>query len=105
MLVHNKGNYTRVANGVTVIPGANHLSDEEFQAFMKHPISKKLIEIGEISVPAGQAPSISELNADEAIALIKDTHSVEFLQQFKEGETRKTVLAAIEEQLATLQQQ
>lgn len=108
MIVHNKGNFARVANGVTVIPGANTLTGAEAKAFTKHPIIKTLIKNGEIVVPEGEADDVKTLaglKADEAIALVKDTHSVEFLEQFKEDETRTTVLAAVDEQLATLQKQ
>lgn len=108
MIVHNKGNFARVANGVTVIPGANTLSAAEFKDFTKHPIIKTLINDGEVVIPEGQegqVESLSSLNAENAIALVKDTHSVEFLEKLREGEDRKTVLSAIDEQLAALQQQ
>ncbi|MEK3727174.1 MULTISPECIES: hypothetical protein [unclassified Lysinibacillus] len=104
MLVHNKGNYTRIANDVKVIPGANTLLEAEYTAFVAHPIIKGLIKSGEIVVPEGQnAASLKDLDADEAIKLVKDTFSIEFLEKFKEDEKRKTVLSAIDAQIAEIQ--
>lgn len=105
MLIHNKGNYIRHAAGVKVIPGANTLNDDDFEKFTAHPLMQKLIEAGEIVVPEGslKTKSLAGLNADDAIELVKDTFSVEYLEEFKKGETRKTVLSAIDEQLKTLQ--
>lgn len=107
MLVHNKGNYTRIANDVKVIPGANTVTDDEFTAFVKHPMVKTLISHGEIAIPEGQtianAVSLKDLNADEAIELVKDTFSIEYLEQFKVDESRKTVLAAIDARIAEIQ--
>lgn len=110
MLVHNKGNYTRVANGVKVIPGTNTLTAEEYKAFVNHPIIKGLISDGEIAIPAGQenastggVSSLKDLNADDAIKLVKDTYSIEYLEQLKVGEERKTVVAAIDAQIVELQ--
>ena len=105
MLIHNKGNFTRHAAGVKVIPGANTLSEDEFVQFTSHPLMQKLIKSGEIVVPEGslKTKSLAGLNADDAIELVKDTFSVEYLEKFKEGESRKTVLSAIEEQLKSLQ--
>lgn len=107
MLVHNKGNYTRVANDVRVIPGANTLTGDEFRAFVKHPIIETLIRNGEIDIPEGQnmttVTSLKDLNADDAIKLVKDTFSIEYLGQFKANEDRKTVLTAIDAQIAEIQ--
>jgi len=103
MLVHNKGNYTRIANDVKVIPGANTLQEAEYMAFVAHPIIKGLIKSGEIVVPEGQkTASLKDLDADEAMKLVKDTFSIEFLEKFKEDEKRKTVLAAIDAQIAEI---
>ncbi|MFF5994275.1 hypothetical protein AAGS61_05910 [Lysinibacillus sp. KU-BSD001] len=110
MLVHNQGNYTRIANGVKVIPGTNTLTEAEYKAFVNHPIIEGLINTGEIVIPEGQAiasaegvSSLKELNADDAIKLVKDTYSIEYLTELKIGEDRKTVLAAIDAQMVELQ--
>lgn len=107
MLVHNRGNYTRIANDVKIIPGANTLTDDDFKAFTKHPMVKTLIGHGEIVIPEGQtivsAVSLKDLSADDAIELVKDTFSIEYLEHFKLDESRKTVLAAIDAQIAEIQ--
>lgn len=107
MLIHNKGNFIRHAAGVKVIPGTNTLSDEDFAKFTAHQLMQKLIKSGEIVVPEGslKAKSLAGLSAEDAIELVEDTFSLEYLEKFKEGESRKTVLAAIEEQLKSLQPQ
>lgn len=98
MLIHNKGNYTRHAAGVMLIPGANQVDANEFEQFSKHPLMAKLIEKGEIVAEKG----LKDLNADDAIELVKDTHSIEYLEAMKIGETRKTVISAIEAQIKTI---
>ncbi len=106
MLVHNKGNYTRHAAGVMVIPGVNTIEDAEFENFSKHPLIISLIRSGEIVVPEGisenKAQSLKDLNADDAIELVKDTFSVEYLESLKVDESRKTVLAAIDAQIKAI---
>jgi hypothetical protein len=106
MLVHNKGNYTRHAAGVMLIPGVNTIEDADFEKFSKHPLMKSLIKSGEIVIPEGagdqKAQLLKDLGAEDAIELVKDTYSVEYLESLKEGETRKTVLAAVDEQIKTI---
>ena len=103
MLIHNKGNFIRHAAGVKVIPGANEINSKDLKKFTCHPLIKPLIESGEIVLP--ESPnSLAGLSAEDAIELVKDTFSIEYLEKFKEGESRKTVLSAIDEQLKTLQQ-
>lgn len=98
MLVHNKGDYTRVAVGVTLIPGANNVDATEYKGFAAHPIMKKLIDSGEIVAQNG----LKDLNADEAIKLVEDTYSVEYLEGMKAEEKRKTVLEAITKQIEAI---
>ncbi|WP_346235724.1 hypothetical protein MKY04_09285 [Lysinibacillus telephonicus] len=106
MIVHNKGNYTRHAAGVMVIPGVNTIEDADFEKFSKHPLIKTLINKGEIVVPEGssseKAQTLKDLSAEDAIELVKDTFSVEYLEELKESETRKTVLTAIDAQIKSI---
>ena len=96
MLVHNKGKYVRHAVDVTIVPGANQVDSEDFKKFSGNAIMKTLIEKGEI-VPQ---KSLKEMNADEAVTLVKDTYSLSLLEEMRAGEKRKTVLEAIDEQTA-----
>ena len=101
MLVHNKGNYIRHI-GVRLIPGTNSLDEFETQAFYKalnHPLNKLLIKSGEILL---EDSSLAELNTNKAIELVKDTFDLSLLQEWKESETRKTVLKGIEEQIESI---
>lgn len=118
MLIHNKGNYIRHI-GAMLIPGVTRLSPSEAKAFQqaaKLPLNKKLIEAKEIEIvkegdtESDEVPSvssISELNADKAILLIKDTFNLELLGAWgleeSEGKKRKTVLDAINEQIESIE--
>lgn len=96
MLVHNKGKYVRHAAEVTLVPGANQVDPEDFKKFSSNAIMKTLIEKGEI-VPQ---KSLKEMNAEEAVELVKDTYSLSLLEEMQAGEKRKTVLDAIADQVA-----
>lgn len=111
MLVHNKGKYVRHAAGATLLPGANNIDEADYKRFSSHPIAKKWIEKGEIVTfkkeennkdEENTVESTKDLNANEAIDLVEDTFSVSMLEEWKEKEDRKTVLEAIEKQLAEL---
>lgn len=102
MLIHNKGNYIRVASGVRVVPGTNTLSDEDWKSFSSHPLIEKLIEKNEIELKESEGNKSDKLSADEKIELAKDTHNLEALEDMREGEDRKTVLKAIDDQIELL---
>lgn len=100
MFVHNKGNYVRNAAGVQLIPGANSVSEKEWKSFSAHPLIQKLIDADEI---VAKEPEIGDkLSAEDLIELAQDTYDIETLEEMKKGEKRKTVLAAIDEQIQTL---
>lgn len=101
MLVHNKGNYIRHI-GVRLIPGTNSLNEVEAQTFKKaldHPLNKTLVQSGEI---AFENDDLSGFNTNKAIELVKDTYDLSLLEDWKESETRKTVLKGIEEQIESI---
>ncbi|SFP18568.1 hypothetical protein [Salibacterium halotolerans] len=118
MLVHNKGKYVRHAAGVRLLPGTNEISTAEWKRFSGHPIAKRLIEKDEVVTfekesSEGEAgddtegvQSVTEINANPAIDLIRDTFEPELLEKWKqeeeEGDSRKTVIDAIDKQLAEL---
>ncbi|MEK4883473.1 hypothetical protein NST81_01910 [Bacillus sp. FSL W8-0223] len=101
MIVHNKGKYIRHI-GVRLVPGANSLNQEDGEAFLKeseHPLNKVLLESGEISY---EIKGLSELSAQKAATLVKDTFDLKLLEEWKEKETRKTILKAIDEQIESI---
>ena len=118
MLIHNKGNYVRHI-GTMLVPGVTRLSPSDAEAFqeaVKLPLNKKLIEAKEIEIvkednnesdEASTVSSISELNADKAILLIKDTFDLGLLGAWgveeAEGKNRKTVLDAINDQIESIE--
>jgi hypothetical protein len=101
MLVQNKGNYILHAAGVMLIPGANKISEAEWKDFSSHPIMKKLVDEGEVEAQEKEK-SFKDLSATKAIELVKDTHDVSLLNEWKEEDSRKTVHEAIDAQLALL---
>ena len=107
MLVHNKGKYVRHAAGVTLVPGANDVDEQDFKDFSGHPIMKKVVESGEIEAlkkvgdndGSGGAETTKDLNASDAIEMVKDTYDPSLLEKWKEDDDRKTVQDAIDKQL------
>lgn len=101
MLVHNKGKYVRHVGGVMLIPGGNDVTENELERIQAHKLARFLIEKGELVVPEqGKAKDITNLNATEAIELVKDTFNIQLLKDWEEKEQRKTVLKAIEDQVS-----
>lgn len=99
MLVQNKGKYVRHAAGVMIVPGGNEITDAEWKKIIGNKIMKTLVDKGEIEAKK----NLKDLNADDAIDLVKDTFSLSLLEEMKAGEKRKTVLDAIEDQTAEIQ--
>lgn len=101
MIVHNKGNYIRHI-GVRLIPGANELKEDAIDVFLQecdHPLNKVLIDNKEIVF---ELKGISELSAPKASSLVKDTFDLNLLEEWKDAETRKSVLKAIDEQIEAI---
>ncbi|GKV70276.1 hypothetical protein NCCP2716_27740 [Sporosarcina sp. NCCP-2716] len=101
MIVQNKGNFVRHAAGVTLIPGANEITEEQWEAYRAHPLASALIKKGEVEAKE----TFGSLSAADAIDLAKDTFDMEVLEQMKLHEKRTTVLKAIDEQISELQQE
>lgn len=109
MLVHNKGKYVRHRGHVRLLPGANNISEKDWKFFISHKMNKKLADKGEIVAhkakkekeleSSGEGAGLKDLSAAEAIELVKDTFDKNLLNQFKEEETRTTVIAEIENKL------
>ncbi|WP_426447573.1 hypothetical protein ACP26L_25615 [Paenibacillus sp. S-38] len=121
MLVHNKGNYVRNQNGIRLVPGVNNISEEDWEEFISHPLNQKLVDEGEL-VPQQKivervegatvtrelkTAGLVDMTAADAVALIKDTHSRDLLASLREeeaaGQNRKTVITAIDKQLADIE--
>lgn len=112
MLVQNTGNYVRHI-GVRLIPGVNKLNESDvisFKEALEHPLNQYLVEHGEIIVPSDfggkESDSISGLDANKAVELIKDTFELAlldvFLKEESEKKKRKTVMEAIDKQIESI---
>jgi hypothetical protein len=90
---------------INLTPGVNQVDDKLWEAavanpgaVLKHLFKQKLLEV--LDAPKGaKAEQAKEPEADEAIALIADTLDRDTLEAWRRGESRKTVLAALDEQL------
>ncbi|EAC5079581.1 hypothetical protein GLX70_07085 [Listeria monocytogenes] len=111
MIIENKGDYVRFLGKVRLIPGTNDISKEykeEVIEALKHPLNQYLTEANEIIVPDAlfEQDGISDINATKAGILIKDTFSLEtlnqFLEQEKSGTNRKKVIDAINKQIESI---
>ncbi|MGP5875126.1 hypothetical protein [Listeria monocytogenes] len=111
MIIENKGDYVRYLGTVRLIPGGNTISNEhekEIIEALKHPLNKHLTETHEIIIPDElfEQNGICDYNVSQAGILIKDTFSLETLNQFLEQETggtnRKTVIDAINKQIESI---
>ncbi|HDZ6879206.1 TPA: hypothetical protein RUJ59_001361 [Listeria monocytogenes] len=111
MIIENKGDYVRFLGTVRLVPGGNTISneyEEEVTEALKHPLNKYLIDAHELIVPPElfEQNGICDYNVSQAGILIKDTFSLETLNQFLEQETggtnRKTVIDAINKQIESI---
>lgn len=91
MLIQNKGNHSYQANGLTLAPGTNKVTEKDFEHFLSHPLMSHLDEQGEFVYTKEK----KEPTAKELIAMIDDSYDVDMLNELKNGEDRKTVLDAI----------
>ena len=114
---------TGLADGsvIRVIPGLNELTEKEWEILKKHPdvierMKKDIVDPKRGTVKMleivtetkktdngdnGEA-TISELGIKKAQELVKETFSTELLREWKESETRKGVIDAIDKQLAAI---
>jgi len=104
MLVHNKGEHARHI-GVYLNPGTNELSEKEAEKFTKVYENPRLQHLtGDIEIVKENEDDSSSafvgLSAKKAIELVKSTSDPALLERFRkeetEGESRKTVLEAID---------
>lgn len=109
MLVHNKGEHARHI-GVYLNPGTNELSEKDAAKFTKvyeNPRLQHLMsDIEVVKENEDSSSAFSGLNAKKAIELVRSTSDPALLEQFRkeetEGESRKTVLEAIDSRSETL---
>lgn len=105
-------------NEMRLIPGVNEVSDKVWDSVKDNPLVKARLSNGEIVLMkvSTQAPqdskasqagapaaySLAELNANEAKEIVKETLDLKLLEAWKEKETRKAVVTAIEKQIESL---
>ncbi len=100
MRVFNNTDKIKHVGSISLNIGANEVPQKDFDEVKDHPIVKYLIKEKHIEVQDGDLEDISKITpVDKAIEVIKSTFSQDKLQKFKETETRKTAIAAIDEQI------
>lgn len=97
---HKEPRLRKVGNHFTLMPGVNQVDEKEFQAAMKLPAFKALVDDGIIEVlDAGETDDLSTLNTKAAVALVGKTTDRELLGTWAKAEKRADVKAAIAKQL------
>jgi len=89
MIVHNKGKYIRHFGTVRLIPGTNRLNTEDTKAFkisLSNKLNKSLVDSREIYF---EERKFTNLNAPDALELIRDTYDLSVLNQFLKDEEAK----------------
>lgn len=103
MRVFNKTDKIKHVGSVSLNIGANKVDDDAWNEVKEHPIVKHWIKKKDIEVQDGDLEDISKITpVEKAIEVIKSTFSQEKLQKYKKDETRKTAIAAIDDQLEYL---
>ncbi len=106
MIIHNKGDLVRNGSGLRLVPGVNNVDDSDWKDFVAHPLNKYLVESGEL-IPQetvdGAPKKLGDLNAPEAVSLVKDTFDLRLLAAFldeeeKRDKKRPSVIDAIKKQ-------
>lgn len=109
ILKYNKANIFEAGQDVKLIPGVNpHVSVEAWNKCKDHPIVKLMIDdgsievVGDVNDKTDVVQEMLKMKPAQAVELVKSTILVDVLEQMKSAEKRKTVLAAIDEQLKEL---
>lgn len=95
-------------------PGANHISDEQFNALTSHPsylsyVERKALIVHHAekevqAVPLSETPAnLAGYNVDDAEDIIDNTHDIDVLKRWLNDEPRKTARTALNQRIKDLQ--
>ncbi len=117
MIVNHKRSGVLNADGVVLKPGPNQVDIKAWENSRKHPMIKKLMDLGEIVEESEFDENLKlsakeEKSADETIlspmkipqakALVEETVDLELLEQWKKSEKRNQVIGSINSQIDKL---
>lgn len=102
--IKNKSERIIIVGDLTLIPGANYKDQGDVKHHEAMLKDHKDIEIPELDVEDDlETTTLGQYNAQDAIALVKDTNDYDTLMTFQieetSGKARKTVLEAIVAQI------
>jgi hypothetical protein len=88
---------------VTLLPGVNRIAKEDWEAFIRNPARRHQLAEGELEVvEEEELLTLKAKSPKDAIALVKNTVRKDLLETWFADENRKTILEAIEKQLAAI---
>lgn len=110
MFVFYSGTNVLTANGKTpdsqflFVPGNNDVPGETWKELMANPNFARRVKSGILKVTSEveqteDSSVLAELGVVEAKQMVRDTYDPDLLRRWKGSETRKSVLAVIDEQL------
>lgn len=104
MIIKNNSKYILHVGKLSLNIGPNEVEENEWDKVKDHPLVKIWVEKKDIEIKEGSIKDVTKLHADEAIEVIEYTFDSKKLEEWKEKEDRKTVIAAIEKQLKELKE-
>lgn len=106
MRIYNHTNQIKHLNGVTLNIGPNEIDEDQWSKALEHPITKHLVEMGEVEAEEGDLGDISEITPiSKAVSIIEMTFDQEKLAEWKDQDDRKGVQKAIDDQLEKLKEE
>lgn len=115
LLENTRPRVFRIAD-VTLMPGMNEVTDEQWDSIKKNPFTQLALDEGEIKWQTGRGPGdtakevkklgpypLKGLTAKEATAIVKKTTAIPTLESWLRIETRKEIIAAINAQVKEIQ--
>lgn len=96
---HGYGAVKADVPGITIMPGANVLSKEQFELLSKDSIFQHRITTGTYVVDSKSPDAIRSVDSVAAIAIVKETLDIRVLRRWMVEETRKDVREVIDAQI------
>jgi hypothetical protein len=105
----NEDRQQRIFDKVVLIDGFNDVNPTEWKSAIANPhIKKKIESLEQLSIIVIHSEdhanqSLEDKSIPDAVKVIKETFDVGLLQEWKDHETRKGVLKALEDQLSQIE--
>ena len=96
----------KISGGTPVrfLPGANEIEETDWAEIQKDPTIKGMCEEGTLKVLSSKGGGDTQLPLKDAEKVIAQTFDIQLLEKWKATEKRKPIVAAIEKQLAMIEE-